>query len=78
MLELKKTNKGKYRSLFSGYLLNISEIQFEGSEDLEKLIFSKFEDFEMCKRAKIWWLGDRNKSFKKKTDMRNLYYLISG
>lgn len=31
----------------------------------------------MCKRAKIWWLGDRNQTYKKRADMRNLYYLIS-
>ena len=30
----------------------------------------------MCKRARVWWLGDRNRTFKKKADMRNLYYLI--
>lgn len=30
----------------------------------------------MCKRAKIWWLGEKNQSYKKKADLRNLYYLI--
>ena len=77
MMELKKTERDAYNALFSGYLLNVSEIQFEGSMKLDELIFSKFEDFEMCKRAKKWWLGDRNQTFKKKADMRNLYYLIS-
>jgi hypothetical protein len=32
----------------------------------------------MCKRAKTWWLGGSNHSFKKKADMRSLYYVISG
>ena len=28
MVELKKSNKGLYKELFSGYMLNVSEIQF--------------------------------------------------
>ena len=30
----------------------------------------------MCQRAKAWWLGQKNNTFKKKADMRNLYYVI--
>lgn len=60
----------------SGYLVNVSEVQVEDSEELDKLVYSKFEDYEMCQRAQVWWLGERNSTFKKKADMRNLYYLI--
>jgi hypothetical protein len=31
----------------------------------------------MCKRSELWWLGERNQSYRKKADMRNLYYVIS-
>ncbi len=31
----------------------------------------------MCKRAKHWWLGEQNQTLKKKTELRNLYYVIS-
>ena len=30
----------------------------------------------MCKRSYVWWLGAKNHTYKKKADMRNLYYLI--
>lgn len=56
----------------------MSEVQFEGEEELEKLVYSKFEDYEMCKRAMVWWIGDKNHTYKKRADMRNLYYLIEG
>lgn len=41
------------------------------------MIYSKFEDFEMCQRARVWWLGGTNASHRRKADMRNLYYLIA-
>ena len=75
-MELKQKDKKKFDQYFSGYLLNVSEIQYQGSEDLDKLIYSKFEDYQMCQRARAWWLGEKNNTFKKKADMRNLYYLI--
>lgn len=61
----------------SGYLLNVSEVQFEGEEELDKLIYSKFEDYELCSRAWVWWIGGANPSHRKKADMRSLYYLIT-
>jgi hypothetical protein len=63
--------------VLGAYLLNVSEVQFEGEEELEKLIYSKFEDFEMCQRARVWWLGGSNPSHRRKADMRSLYYLIT-
>jgi hypothetical protein len=63
--------------VFGGHLLNVSEVQFEGEEELEKLVYSKFEDYEMCQRARVWWLGATNASHRRKADMRSLYYLIT-
>ena len=58
------------------YLLCISEIQYEGSEKLDDYIFAKWEDYEMCKRSKLYWVGENVQCRKKKVQMKRLYWLI--
>ena len=67
-----------YDQLCSGYLLVLSEVELQGKQtNLESLIYNHFENFELCQKAKHWWIGERNSSpLKKKVQMANLYCLI--
>ena len=64
-------------SIFGSHLLawvSINRNKFELRWD--GLIFSKFADFELCKRSIKWWLGEKIPSQKKKADLRRLYYVV--
>jgi hypothetical protein len=75
--ELKKKNS-KQAIFQSEYVLNISEVEIttNQTQNLDELIFSKYEDYEFCQKSVAWWVGENIKSQRQKADLRRLYFVI--